>query len=318
MDVASPTARALLALQVLQDNPGVSAERLAGRLGVTDRAVRRYVTLLREAGIPIESTAGRYGGYRLGRGSRPPPLMLSAAEAIGLVMAVLEGRPGAADATDPVGSAIGKIIRVLPAALAEAVGSIRQVTTAQTAATAASPDPEVTAVLVRAAEARRRVRIGYQLRQERDMEIDPWAVSVWRGRWYLLGWSHTVDAQRVLRIDRVSYAVVLDEPFTPPADLDSIATIEEHLSQGWRYPAEVVVDAPVESVSWWLPRQLGRLSPTDDGGTRLTGSTNEPYWYVQQLTALRAPYRIVASPELQAAAQRVGERLAQAGSPPPA
>lgn len=232
MDTASPTARALQVLQVLQDNPGVSAERLAGRFEVTDRAVRRSVRLLRDAGIPIESTTGRYGGYRLGRGTRPAPLMLSAAEAIGLVMAVLEGRPGAADATDPVGSAIGKIICVLPATVAEAVAAIRQVTTAQTASTAASPDPEITALLVRASEARRRVRIGYRVRQERTMEIDPWAVSVWRGRWYLLGWSHTVDAQRVFRADRVTYAVVLDEPFTPPEDLDPTATIEAHLSTG--------------------------------------------------------------------------------------
>ena len=314
MDVASPTARALLALQVLQDSPGVSAERLAGRLGVSDRAVRRYVTLLRDAGIPIESTVGRYGGYRLGRGSRPPPLMLSAAEAIGLVMAVLEGRLGAADATDPVGSAIGKIIRVLPAAVAEAVAAIRQVTTAQTASTAPSPDPEITAVLVRASEARRRVRVIYRLRQERVMEIDLWAVSVWRGRWYLLGWSHTVGAQRVLRVDRVASVVVLDEGFAAPDDLDPTATIEEHLSTGWRYEVKVIIDAPVKAVRWWLPRQLGRLESTAAGGTRLVGSTDEPYWYTGQLTALQAPYRIVSSPEVREAARHVGSRLTRAGS----
>jgi len=76
MDNASPTARALLTLQVLQDSPGVSAERLARKLEITDRAVRRYVRLLRDAGIPIESTTGRCGGYRLGRGSRLPPVCL--------------------------------------------------------------------------------------------------------------------------------------------------------------------------------------------------------------------------------------------------
>jgi len=314
MDTASPTARALLVLQVLQDNPGVSAERLAGRLGVTDRAVRRYVTVLRDAGIPIESTTGRYGGYRLGRGTRPPPLMLSAAEAIGLVMAVLEGRPGAADAAEPVGSAIGKIIRVLPTAVAEAVAAIRQVTTAQTASTAASPDPEITAVLVRAAEARRRVRLTYRLRQERVMDIDPWAVSVWRGRWYLLGWSHTAGARRVLRVDRVTSVVVLDEGFTPPDDLDPIATIEEHLSTGWRYDVEVVIDAPVDAVAHWLPRQLGRLEPTGDGSTRLVGTTDEPFWYARQLTALQAPYLIASSPELREAAGDLGRRLTRAGS----
>ena len=51
----SPTARALLCLEVLQDHPGITAERLAGKLGVSERAARRYVAILREAGIPVES-----------------------------------------------------------------------------------------------------------------------------------------------------------------------------------------------------------------------------------------------------------------------
>ena len=58
---ASPTARALLALEVLQDSPGITAERLGDRLGVTPRAVRRYVGILREADIPVESVRGPAG-----------------------------------------------------------------------------------------------------------------------------------------------------------------------------------------------------------------------------------------------------------------
>ena len=81
---ASPTARALLALELVQDSPGITAERLGDKLGVSDRAARRYVEILREAGIPIVSARGQYGGYRLGRGVRIPPLMFSATEALAL------------------------------------------------------------------------------------------------------------------------------------------------------------------------------------------------------------------------------------------
>ncbi len=315
MNEANPTARALVCLEVLQDHPGITADRLASRLGVSDRAARRYVAILRAAGIPIGSVRGRYGGYRLGRGIRLPPLMLSAAEALGLVMAVLEGRPGAADAADPVGSAIGKIVRVLPASLAESVAAIRQGVTAQARPMPSPPNPEITATLVKASEARRRVRITYRLREERVMELDPWAVSVWRGRWYLLAWSHTSAARRVLRVDRVTSTGMLDVAFTRPDDLDPIATIEEHLSTGWRYDVEVVVDAPVAAVAGWLPRNLGRLEPGDGGRTRLLGTTDEPLWYARHLTAIEAPYRIVSPPELRAAARDLGRRLTRAGSP---
>ena len=110
----SPTARALRALELLQAEPGITAAQLAEQLHVTERAARRYVAILRDAGIPVESTRGPYGGYRVGRGIRLPPLVFSAAEALGLVMAVLDGSHAAADADDPVGAALGKIIRALP------------------------------------------------------------------------------------------------------------------------------------------------------------------------------------------------------------
>ena len=48
---ASPTARALLTLEMVQSSPGITAERLAEKLGISERAARRYVGILREAGI---------------------------------------------------------------------------------------------------------------------------------------------------------------------------------------------------------------------------------------------------------------------------
>src|SRR5687768_6635307 len=113
-DLPSPTARALRTLEILQSRPGATAAELAGRLGVSERAARRYVGILREAGVPVESVRGPYGGYRLGRGTRLPPVVFTQPEALGLVMAVLDGQPEATDRDDLVGSALDKVIRALP------------------------------------------------------------------------------------------------------------------------------------------------------------------------------------------------------------
>jgi predicted DNA-binding transcriptional regulator YafY len=64
----------------------------------------------------------------VGRGLRLPPLTFTAAEAMGLVMAVLEGHRNAADPADLVGSALGKIVRVLPERVAAPVRAVRAVT----------------------------------------------------------------------------------------------------------------------------------------------------------------------------------------------
>ena len=77
------------------------------------------------------------------------------------------------------------------------------------------------------------------------MEVDPWAVVLRHSRWYLLGWSHTRQARRVLRADRIVAIDTTLDTFTPPADLDALRTLEEHLSQGWTYPVEVLVDATI-------------------------------------------------------------------------
>ncbi|MEV1169385.1 WYL domain-containing protein [Nonomuraea sp. NPDC049784] len=311
----SPTARALLALELVQGSPGITADRLAGKLGVSERAARRYVEILREAGIPIESLRGPYGGYRIGRGLRLPPLMFSAAEALGLVMAVLDGHHDASDPTSPVGSALGKIVRALPEPVAAQVEAVRRTTAPAPDRAAARPDPAATSALVQACSNHRQVRLGYRSEagSESVIEVDPWAVVVRHGRWYLLCRSHPADARRAYRIDRVREVEVLDDTFSPPADLDPVATLEEHLAVGWEYDVEVVIDAPADTVARCLPRALGRLRPLDAKTSRLVGSTSNPVWYAEQLAAIPAPYRIVRCPELQQAARVLGQRLLAAG-----
>ncbi|HEU4513254.1 MAG TPA: WYL domain-containing protein [Nocardioidaceae bacterium] len=316
---ASPTARALLALEVLQAGPGVTADRLADKLGVSERAARRYVAILREAGIPIESVRGPYGGYRVGRGLRLPPLMFSATEALGLVMAVLDGHHDASDPADPVGSALGKIVRALPEPVAAQADAVRRATAPAPDRAAARPDPGTTAALVQACSDHRSLRLDYcsEAGSEWLVDVDPWAVVVRHGRWYLLCRARAKDALRAYRIDRVRRVEPLDGTFIPPAGLDPVAALEEHLAVGWEYDTEVVIDAPFDAVARCLPRTLGRLEPVDAGTTRLVGSTSNPRWYVEQLAAVPAPYRIVAPREVQEAARVLGQRLlAAAGETP--
>jgi predicted DNA-binding transcriptional regulator YafY len=311
-----PTVRALLTLEILQSHPGgITADRLGGKLGVSERAARRYVGILRSAGIPVESVRGPYGGYRVGRGLRLPPLVFTATEALGLVMAVLDGHHDAGDPATLVGGALGKIIRALPEPVAAQAEAVRRAAAPAPDRGAARPDPGTTTTLVQACADRRRVRARYRsgAGTEWDAEIDPWAVVVRHGRWYVLCWSHSAGARRAYRVDRIRTATVLDDGFEPPAGLDPVAELEEHLAAGWEFTADVTVDAALDEVRPWLPRALGRLEPLGDTSCRLTGTTSNPWWYAQQLVLLPGPYRIAGGPELQHCARALGERLRAAG-----
>jgi predicted DNA-binding transcriptional regulator YafY len=321
-DDATPTARALAALERIQDRPGVTGDELGRWLGVSSRAARRYVGILRQAGIPVESTPGRHGGYRIGRGFRVPPLMFSTDEALALVMAAVRGRhavggAGAAAAGGGlVEAALGKIVRALPSALAEPAEALRRVAD-RPDREPDGPDPRLASDLARAVQDRCRVRLTYRThpaRPAREMDVDPWGVNLRHDRWYLLCWSHTADARRVLRLDRVEACLRLEEAFDAPDDLDVVEVVDEHLAEAWGLPIEVEVDAPPAEVAARVPRNLGRVDPAPGGRSRLVGSTDDPPWYARQLVVrLEVPFRVVAPPELAAACRGLGERLSAAG-----
>jgi predicted DNA-binding transcriptional regulator YafY len=307
---ASPTARALVTLELIQTKPGITADRLARELGVTERAARRYVAILREAGIHIDATTGPYGGYRIGRGVRIPPLTFTADEAIALVMAALDGHHDVADPDDAVSTALAKIMRGLPEAVAAKAETVRRSAAPAPDRAAARPDPTITTSLIEAVELRRLTRIAYRPERGAAMAVvvEPWAVIVRHGRWYLLCRSMPSAATRAYRVDRVTGVELLRGSFVPPVDLDAVRTLEEHLASGWDYETEIVIEAALDELGP-VPRALGRLEPIDGTTTRLRGTTSSPRWYVEQLAQIRAPFRIVGGAEIRAAAAELAERL---------
>ena len=310
----SPTARALRALEILQARPGTTAGQLAGRLGVTERAARRYVGILREAGIPVESARGPHGGYRLRRGTRLPPVVFTQTEALGLVMAVLDGQPAATDVDDLVGSALGKVIQALPESVGRQAAALREHASAAPDRYSARPDPAVTSALVAAIAVRRRVLVAYRSEtgSEWEAEVSPWAIVVRHGRWYLLCHSHRANAIRTYRVDRVRGIQQTAYEFEMPDGLDPVAALEENLGTGWEFPARVVFDAPLAEVAPWIRPPMGRLEPSGDGCV-LVGSTSNPAMYAQEwLTSVPFAFRVDGGHELRAAIATLARRFAAA------
>lgn len=322
MDQAmSPTGRALRTLELLQAEPGITAQRLASELEVTERAVRRYIALLREAEIPVDSSRGRYGGYWLGRGARLPPLVFSAEEALALVMSVLEGGHSAADADDPVGAALGKIIRSLPNEVARPAATVRSHAAAVQRASSARPATTVTSALVTAVADRRRVSLDYRSQSGREWteEVDPWAVIVRHGYWYLLCYSGRASEVRAYRVDRISSVAALAGRSSAPEGVDFPALLEEQLGVGWEFGTEVTFDAPVEEVARYVRPPMGRLEPIGDGSrSRLTGSTSNPDMYAGEwLAAIPLQFHVDGGEELRQAVEALAGRFAASVESPP-
>jgi len=310
----SPTARALQTLEILQMQPGTTADQIAERLEVTQRAARRYVAILREAGVPVESARGRYGGYWLGRGMRLPPVIFTQDEALALVMAVLEGHPAATGTGELAGSALAKVIRALPENVGRQAAALRENASAAPDRRAAHPDPSVTSALVVAVASRHRVRLRYrsQSGSEWETEADPWAVVVRHGRWYLLCHSHHAGAVRSYRVDRIASVEHTSRAFSPPEELDPVAALEENLGEGWEFPTRVVFTAPRSDVAPWIRAPMGHLEKHASGCV-LVGSTSNPTMYAQEwLATIPFAFRVEGGDELRAAVSALASRCAAA------
>ena len=112
-------------------------------------------------------------------------------------------------------------------------------------------------------------------------------------------------------MDRIVAIEILPATFTPPDDLDALRVLEEHLSQGWTYPVDLLVYATVEDAATWLPRSLARLEPDGDR-TRLRATTDDPDWYARQLARIPVPFAVLGSAELRRATSVLSRRLLRA------
>ena len=145
-------------------------------------------------------------------------------------------------------------------------------------------------------------------------EVDPWAVVVRFGRWYLLCHSRRADAVRTYRLDRVLSVQQTEHAFEPPDGLDPVAALEENLGAGWEFSTRVVFDAPLAEVAPWVRPPMGRLEASGDGCV-LVGSTSNPAMYAQEwLARLPFAFHVDGGQELRAAVATVASRFAAAVS----
>jgi predicted DNA-binding transcriptional regulator YafY len=303
--VSRPATRVLAFLEVLQDRGLVPADELAARLDVDARSVRRYGTALRDMGIPVESVRGRYGGYRLTRGYRLPPLMLGEDEAVAVAVALAAAGeredPGEPSATD---RALVKLNRVLPPALSERVNALLAATTVVADGRAGTPlEPELVLTLAAAVRARRRVRIEHACRggERIGRDVDPYGLVVRARRWYLVGHDHLRGELRTYRIDRITTMAQLPHRFTPPDGFDPVAHVMHGLTFGaWKHRTEVWLDTDAATARRQLPAIAGTLHPCPVGGVLLVSGAEDLRGMARLLCGL--PWRFtVRSPAALAA-----------------
>jgi predicted DNA-binding transcriptional regulator YafY len=286
---------------------------LASRLETDVRTVRRYVSKLKDVGIPVEASSGCHGGYRLRPGFKLPPLIFSEPEATAIVLGLLGSSWLEIDQSpEAVEGALSKITRVLPEAARQRVLAMSSVMFLSPYRDDSRPDASMLILLGDAIQARRCVSIRYQSERGELTErtVEPYGLVGRQGKWYLVGWCRLRVDWRTFRLDRVRKVDPMLLPFTRNEEFDFRAYAKQQL-ETWpvNWHAAVVFPYTVTRVRERIPASLGTLTQTPEG-VALDWPVDDLDYAARYLVSRFPRFTVLGPPELLAAMRKLaGEVL---------
>jgi predicted DNA-binding transcriptional regulator YafY len=311
-----PSGRMLRLLSFLQARPNWTGPELAGRLGVTDRTLRRDVGRLRSLGYPVEALSGPAGGYQLAPGGALPPLLLDDEEAVavalGLRSAAAGGLPGFEDAAL---AALAKIEQVLPVRLRDQIGALDESTIRlQRPLSPAEPlDPDHLVTVAQACRRPERLRFDYVDAQGRASErhVEPLQLVHASRRWYLVAWDRDREAWRTFRVDRIRRPVLTGMRFVHHDPPNPGALVAEALAVSvYRWQAKVLMRVKPDRAARLVSPTVGVLSPTR-GGTLLRIGGDDLEWIARYLAGLPCRFEVLEPVELRQALRSLADHLTE-------
>lgn len=313
-----PIMRVLTVLEILQTQDHVTGAELARRLEVDVRTVQRYVVRLKDLRIPIESSPGVGGSYRLRPGYRLPPLLLTNEEAFALSLGLRTLRQIGLSALAPATrSTLQKLDRVLPDSLRESIRTVEDVIAIEPGPWVVSTSAEHLLRVASAIRASRRIRFSYQSHNgaATNRLLDPYSVLHTDGRWYLIGHCLTRGAMRTFRVDRISDLEVTSVRFRRPEHFDPHRYLEEQMpfiQSDFRI--DLWIDLPVEEARH-IFSSLRVAAEAENGGTRLRCNRDRLEMFAGMMLAIDRRIVVHSPVELRETFRQLARRAIEAAAP---
>jgi predicted DNA-binding transcriptional regulator YafY len=298
-----PTTRVLAVLALLQAHGRMSGADLADRLEVNVRTLRRYIVMLQDLGIPIEAERGRNGAYVLSAGFKLPPMMFTNEEALALTVGLISARHlNLADTDRAVESAFAKLERVMPLDLKSRVRALTETITLDPNRTSSTPPSEVVlSMMSSAAQLRRRVHLRYHPSKGQDTErdFDPYGLTYYQHRWYVVGYCHLRQDLRSFRLDRVTQINTLEAAFDRPDGFDPLAYLMQAIAiMPRKFSFELLLKTDIATARNEVFDVLGILETSEDG-IILRGSVEDLDWLARQISIFSFDFVVLEPEELK-------------------
>ncbi|MFJ2646020.1 helix-turn-helix transcriptional regulator [Streptomyces sp. NPDC087420] len=181
------------------------------------------------------ASKGPDGGYRLGAGTRLPPLLFDDAQAVALVIALKVATTSGAGIEEAAARALTTVEQVMPARLRHRIANLH-VTAVERPATRPAPEADSTVLMTlgAAVHARETLRFDYLSASASasgsrsapgaggdstdvppSRRVEPHHLVTWGARWYLVAWDLDRGDWRVFRADRITPRTPTGPGFVP-------------------------------------------------------------------------------------------------------
>jgi predicted DNA-binding transcriptional regulator YafY len=301
---------------MLQSRGTLKASELAEELDVSERTIHRYMGMLDEMGIPIYSERGPYGGFSLVRGYKLPPLVFAPEEATVLYLgSELVKEVWGASYHDAAVAAMAKLDNVLPDALRQEVDHARRgLVVTGWLRRDYGPWAPILDDLRRCVAHQRQVRLVYRsFRQEvTERIVDPYALALQWGNWYLAGHCHLRADLRTFRVDRVQEAHPTGAIFEVPPDFDARLYLQRMARERppTYYRVAVRFDADVAHIVRERREDWQDLTDHEDGTVTLAFDAAELAWPCRWVLTYQDKATVLGPPELAAMVRDAAQAIA--------
>src|SRR4051794_13514890 len=318
--MADTAARMLALLGLLQARSDWSGPELAERLGVTDRTIRNDVDRLRGLGCPVDAVRGPGGRYRLGVGTKLPPLLLEEDEAIAVTVGLRAGTT-VQGIEETSARALAKLEHVLPHRLRRRVNALKDAVSAGPESTGSNVedpivDPSLLSEVATAVRDHVELRFDYPLNGESQrVRREPYRLVSWQRRWFVVARDAGTDSWAPYRLDWMTLRSPGGRRFTPrplPGEDYTAFVLREVAFSGWTVHARIAVDAPAEDVLARINPAVGVVESVDDGHCVLVTGADSVEMIAVYIGLLGLDFHVTDPPELVDAVRRVGERYRRA------
>lgn len=290
-------SRLLELLSLLQVPHTWSGVELAARLEVDVRTVRRDIEKLRELGYPVNAAPG-VAGYRLGAGTRLPPLLLDDDEAIAVALGLSVAAAGTIVGIEESSvRALNKLEQVMPSRLRHRLTTLHGAMVALPTGTMGA-DPGVMATIASAIRDRARLRFDYTTHDSVDgrREAEPHKLVHTGRHWYLLAWDIDRDAWRTFRVDRMVLRVPNGPRFIAREvpEVDAAGRVARGItSDPYLYRARVLLYTTSAEAAERISPTTGVLETVDERTCILTTGADDLAEMAAHIVLLGIPFRVL-------------------------